>query len=747
MASENPLLKLASDAAASASLAQAEQLTGIPFFQAQQKRQEKRAVAGEAVASNRSRLQAGLSGGLVSQKFVDATPGGFDALAKDPNFDKAFAEGMRVHALDRAESEDVKTDLENAQLAWKAQGIKGEMPTDAHGARLQVADAQRSEIDQTNQNERAGQSAESFAQNMAVLDNLQNPTEKDIAQAGQLLQDQLKSLDAQVLANPDVIAMLKTQAIQRAELTGRSLNQRVKSRQVARDVDNKDFTWLQSATGEEITSAKSIPSTANALALGDTTLKTLATTSTSEEIIAELRQSDDPNITATANLLMELGETGKWSMQELGQEDPELAKRVMDVDLTKFQAANQRANFVVNDLMPAQVALQEQLDALPEEISSIIYPGGVPQASDLIRETPGAPGEGPSISGIADSTKDFRDRLATPGAISTEDIRELRLALREGGIGASSPLLKGLDEAIENQLVSRIRSAEYDPGEAAIDNDELLFVGSEMEVNRMLGQELSGLLAETATVAADIVPFDFSTPAARGVQAREKSASRASLQKDVYVPGYADLTTRNNALASDLDARLTTLATDIQNTSDPVRAAEIQQELQYVQGEKKNVDRRNILGPPITAIVASLGTGGYTGTAESLNNLLGPMFATDGANLSTSQTPQAQALNLLFQTLTESTTQHGRETALNAIIEFAAPVIVASTPEAANAGLTVPDFLQLWEEQRDISESAQMGAASTQFAQGDFDTIRKADWSTLPDENAWKIMHQMGRQQ
>ena len=76
-------------AATNAALAQSEQLTGIPFFQQAQARQERESVRQDQLSANQSRLRAALNTGLVTAEDVDAA-GGREALAKDKAFDKIF---------------------------------------------------------------------------------------------------------------------------------------------------------------------------------------------------------------------------------------------------------------------------------------------------------------------------------------------------------------------------------------------------------------------------------------------------------------------------------------------------------------------------------------------------------------------------------------------------------------------------------------------------------------------------------
>jgi hypothetical protein len=76
-------------AATNAALAQSEQLTGIPFFQQAQARQERESVRQDQLSANQSRLRAAMNTGLVTAEDVDAA-GGREALAKDKAFDKIF---------------------------------------------------------------------------------------------------------------------------------------------------------------------------------------------------------------------------------------------------------------------------------------------------------------------------------------------------------------------------------------------------------------------------------------------------------------------------------------------------------------------------------------------------------------------------------------------------------------------------------------------------------------------------------
>lgn len=112
-------------AATNAALAQSEQLTGIPFFQQAQARQERESVRQDQVAANRARLNAGIRTGLINEKDV-AAAGTVDDLVRLENFDEIFGGLMTTAETARRESGKAEDERLGAILAATRAGVGGD---------------------------------------------------------------------------------------------------------------------------------------------------------------------------------------------------------------------------------------------------------------------------------------------------------------------------------------------------------------------------------------------------------------------------------------------------------------------------------------------------------------------------------------------------------------------------------------------------------------------------------------------
>jgi hypothetical protein len=112
-------------AATNAALAQSEQLTGIPFFQQAQARQERESVRQDKAHANRARLDAGIRTGLINEKDV-AAAGTIDDLVRLENFDEIFGGLMTTAETARRESGKAEDERLNAIIAATRAGVSGD---------------------------------------------------------------------------------------------------------------------------------------------------------------------------------------------------------------------------------------------------------------------------------------------------------------------------------------------------------------------------------------------------------------------------------------------------------------------------------------------------------------------------------------------------------------------------------------------------------------------------------------------
>jgi hypothetical protein len=168
-------------AATNAALAQSEQLTGIPFFQQAQARQERESVRQDQVAANRARLNAGIRTGLINEKDV-AAAGTVDDLVRLENFDDIFGGFVNTASTARAESKNQEEQRLNAMRVAAAAGVGGDYsamtPEDMY---IQAAAMEQKRAEDLRQTQRFKDAYAATEDALTALESTENPSEEHTA--------------------------------------------------------------------------------------------------------------------------------------------------------------------------------------------------------------------------------------------------------------------------------------------------------------------------------------------------------------------------------------------------------------------------------------------------------------------------------------------------------------------------------------------------------------------------------------
>ena len=167
-------------AATNAALAQSEQLTGIPFFQQAQARQERESVRQDQLSANQSRLRAALNTGLVTAEDVDAA-GGREALAKDKAFDKIFDGLLESNRRRISQEESDEAQMLQARIGAAQAGVILTGGESREEILLRTANARQKEDERERQETLLTQRHTAVSALLEDLRQNPNPSDQEIA--------------------------------------------------------------------------------------------------------------------------------------------------------------------------------------------------------------------------------------------------------------------------------------------------------------------------------------------------------------------------------------------------------------------------------------------------------------------------------------------------------------------------------------------------------------------------------------
>lgn len=167
-------------AATNAALAQSEQLTGIPFFQQAQARQERESVRQDQLSANQSRLRAALNTGLVTAEDVDAA-GGREALVKDKAFDNIFDGLLESNRRRISQEESDEAQMLQARIGAAQAGVILMGGESREEILLRTANARQKEDERERQETLLTQRHTAVSALLEDLRQNPNPSDQEIA--------------------------------------------------------------------------------------------------------------------------------------------------------------------------------------------------------------------------------------------------------------------------------------------------------------------------------------------------------------------------------------------------------------------------------------------------------------------------------------------------------------------------------------------------------------------------------------
>jgi hypothetical protein len=445
-------------AATNAALAQSEQLTGIPFFQQAQARQERESVREDQVAANRARLNAGLRTGLVSKKHV-AAAGTIDDLVRLGNFDDVYRDMVTTTSTERAESKNQKEQRLNAMRVAAAAGVGGDYSSmSEEDMYIQAAALEQKEAENLRQSQRFKDAYAATEDALTALESTENPTEEHTAMVAAQV-----SAFVQLAGNPEFSHIDASSSVN-------SLNSRVQRAATAIS-KNKDIAaaaegitrndWTALAQSDYRDAALKRADVGIAIKRVDDNLREIQSLSELDDGSRALL-AQDPAMAQAFAILDALPE-GSHSAMTLLNDKAELLPQLAQFDPTNLaeKVKEAKVRSTVPELVSAQVGIYEaaQGSLTPTHPLYDILGGSIStHAMDVVRGPDGTyrPMVSPdakdpvqeSLQYLQDDTNSDNDRFrlaytmgrgGVGGVIPTEQQAQIFLRFEEELLGRLSP--------------------------------------------------------------------------------------------------------------------------------------------------------------------------------------------------------------------------------------------------------------------------------------------------------------------
>jgi hypothetical protein len=716
MAARKPL-NILSDIASGMVAAQSEQLTGIPFYQNAVAQREKRAQQQETVTANGARLQSALNAKIVSQSDVDKFPGGSAALAKHPDFDKAFSEMMGATEVATNKANDVDAAKIDAIRAGVVGTFEGLTP-------FQINTMTADKISKDHQKEEQGLAVQrqvKAATDLIVeLQKKTNPTQEDLL----TLATHLKSTEARLLSYSGADTTLVKSHIATLQASGAeaaaAISRNIRSSEVSVGVQGGSLELASQMPEEEYNSTlRTNPALAGAVSKGDANLTTLRGLPLSDAQLASMANEaiadGDRQTAAALSLYAQLKEGGDWDMRSLMRNDRQLAEDMMGFDPTAIIQSSKKSTFLLGTLQPAQDQLQQDLDALSPEFKTLAFKTGIPDATVEVGYTES--GGTYALKPTRDLFQDFRNNLVR-GDFTHQELQSMHTEILQGA-AIGSKLVEAIQEPIERQLIANITSGGVDPADASAMEQEGAPVIASSSLDKSVGDAVAqadrlaeeqyqaslltagGALAQNVadTVASNVI----------GRQAIQQSGFKQgpltqnlkrSQRRVSGTPAYVALTRIDSTDAANLQARSESLANKIKTnetpaSSNPVEAAKAYKEKTFVDAQLRARRVRNAFGNSVDATIDALATNGYDGLivfASAVDGITPPL--------------EKEALEAEIKQIKNLKTSNARLDAAKQFIARHADTLLADNIDAKAFKLTKGDFLGMIEEQFDMFEES-----------------------------------------
>ena len=755
----NPILEFAASAAAGASLAQAEMLTGIPFYQQHQARVDKRTTATEDMSANLARAQAAVGSGLIRQSDVDAYPGGLKEMAKAKDFDAVLGQQMLATEKFDQDNKTERTSMEEAELMWLRSAIPSNVPKpdDAHGMKMVVSQYLRDEDTKEKQLTKGHDVVKSYLETTKAIATKSGLTEADLKAVlvrGAQDADAIRGLDIDEGEKQRMLGQLQAEH----DRTVLFVQKEIDATDVEASLVNADYTVLTGRSASDIQKLENSRSgVGTAVGARREELPKMSSLAAQPEILATMRKSDDTEVVEFLDLLRDVANEKDWSFEQIVKRNPDFLTRMSKINWDKVEASRAHAQFVESDLKSVQKEVQQELDAADDDVQRILFgkeaADDLLQASTYIRE--GTDGKGNfQVTGVDDLYKDFTDRLAMD-TIPDADLRILHQKLENGGLGVKMPMLAALADTIEKKLVSKVHSGEIESYDYVLDEQEALMNGTAMDVEQKLDSVLSARLDITEEKAMDdidlktetrFIAYQTQRHELRVARERKQEIQDTALAQPFFVPSYAALT--DNVSTVGISAQLEQLSKDRAKAPDD---AFMQARIGVTEGllhERRNVMiKRGVFGPPINSVINALGSSeGYAGVTAAVDGYLQSMSGGGGIIDTKNAAPTSARITAMIAELETTESVAGRQELMDDIMFEFGTLVLLSDPRAQEAGLTQEDFAGMWGEQLEIAGSTNMRKAVSEFSKGPLDQIEEGGWHTdKPELMSYQVMTQMGK--
>ena len=382
---ENPLLKALSQAATSGALAQAEQITGIPFFQQDIARQDKKAAIQEDKVSNQARLKAGLNTGLVTAADVESA-GGEAALVGSTSFNAIYGDLLRSKEIAARESKETEGEREAAVLqATQLQLTDNPDQFTTHELNSMSA-SELGKRDQTaRETDQVATDIAAFEKAIGQMKSDTNPNEETVQKILVTRDAQLERLAAKTGMDPSTRAAQASRIQETADAAARAVQDRIALNAVVSGPAALPGNPAETPTTlvQRLSDAQGNPAlfdaameSADAAKMNvalDEKLRSVESLRANPDVLETLR--GDAKFTALVGIVDQIPPNQSLDARVLIREYPELADTLLNMDTTSLSQDIARAQAETRDLLSAieQKAEQSKRAAASLPVDSVAH--------------------------------------------------------------------------------------------------------------------------------------------------------------------------------------------------------------------------------------------------------------------------------------------------------------------------------------------------------------------------------------
>ena len=426
-------------AATNAALAQSEQLTGIPFFQQAQARQERESVRQDQLSANQSRLRAAMNTGLVTAEDVDAA-GGREALAKDKAFDKIFDGLLESNRRRISQEESDESQMLQARVGAAQAGVTLTGGESREEILLMTANEVQKRDERDRQETLLTQRHKAVSALLEDLRQNPNPSDQEIAAA----QEAVRVFEAQAAEHGKLGESLVVALQAGVQATVRGVDQNRAVDQAVQGMRNGSVAALANTSPEHRGAARSNAEVSEAMNARQRTLTEIQKIGVLDQaVIDELKNVEGMSeLVSLMKSIQETSEGGAVTVDTLLNEKDggvELLDRLATADTSLLAGNIERAKVRGIQIPQMQGAVKGQVAATLEAL-----PKGGP-AAKLVNEWAGQQRyttlfkeDGTPYAGVDPTSPTFStmaDGFLNDESISNQERYQVANLLANGGAG------------------------------------------------------------------------------------------------------------------------------------------------------------------------------------------------------------------------------------------------------------------------------------------------------------------------